>query len=432
MTDDWKLVDFPEPAEFLFLPARYKVLYGGRGAAKSWSAADALLLIAGDEYKRILCARETQTSITESVHRLLRDRIEALGLSPIYDIQKSIIRCTRTGSEFIFVGIKTDPAKIKSTEGIDICWVEEAEKVSEESWAVLVPTIRKEGSEIWVTFNPNEESDPTSQRFLKKPPPEAKVVKMSWRDNHWLPEALRKEKDYLYRVDPEAAAHVWGGEFRKSSEAQIFKGKYRVEGFDPYEIARDGHTRVLRHGWTGPYFGADWGFSNDPDTLVKCWRDQTNLYIEYEAYGVGVNLNEIPALWSDVPEASTHVIRADNARPETIYHVSSMGFNVTAADKWPGSVEDGIRWLRAHESIVIHPRCKRTEEEVRLYRYKTDRLTGDVLPIIEDKHNHCIDALRYAFQPAIRVPEVEEVVTFDEPVQIDPILDDFDQQINVL
>src|SRR5262249_1216643 len=378
---------------------------------------------------RVLCARETQASITESVHRLLCEQIELLGLSGAYNIQKSAILGSN-GSDFIFAGIRTDPNKIKSTEGIDVCWVEEADKVSEASWRTLIPTVRKEGSQIIITFNPNEESDPTSKRFLLNPPPDAIVRQLTWRDNPWFPETLKKEMEYDYRVDPEAAAWIWGGQFRKTSSAQIFKGKYVVEAFEPYEIDKDGKTLVLKAGWTGPYFGADWGFSSDPDTLVKCWRDQTKLYIEYEAYGVGVNLNEIPQLWAPIPGSREHLIRADNARPETIFHVSGMGFNVTAAEKWPGSVEDGIRWLKAHESIVIHPRCKRTEEEFRLYRYKTDPVTGDVLPIIVDKHNHCIDALRYAFQPAIRVPEVEDTMVYEESVQISPDLDMWEFKTN--
>ncbi len=420
----------PEYAQLFFRPKRYKVLFGGRGAAKSWSVARALLMLAPKKKMRILCARETQISITESVHRLLKDQIELLGLGKIYEVQKAAIRCLN-GSEFIFAGIRTDPAKIKSTEGVDICWVEEAEKVSEESWAILIPTIRKAGSEIWITFNPNEETDPTSKRFLLNPPPEAKVHRVSWEDNLWFPETLEKEKNYLYRVDPEAAAHVWGGQFRKGSQAQIFRGKYVVEEFEAEEKARDGRLHP-KTDWSGPYFGADWGFSSDPTTLVKLWIFQGKLYVEQEAYGIGVELNQIPQLFDSIPGSRQHVVRADNSRPETIFHVAQLGFNIVAAEKWPGSVEDGIGWLRHFESIVIHPRCKHTEEEARLYRYKTDPVTGDVLPIVIDKHNHCWDAIRYAMQPAIRVPEQEQVYVHEEQVSISPDLDEFDLGMSFL
>ena len=420
----------PEYAQLFFRPKRYKVLFGGRGAAKSWSVARALLMLAPKKKMRILCARETQISITESVHRLLKDQIELLGLGKIYEVQKAAIRCLN-GSEFIFAGIRTDPAKIKSTEGVDICWVEEAEKVSEESWAILIPTIRKAGSEIWITFNPNEETDPTSKRFLLNPPPEAKVHRVSWEDNRWFPAELLKEKDYLYRVDPEAAAHVWGGQFRKGSQAHIFRGKYVVEEFEAEEKARDGRLHP-KTDWSGPYFGADWGFSSDPTTLVKLWIFQGKLYVEQEAYGIGVELNQIPQLFDSIPGSRQHVIRADNSRPETIFHVAQLGFNIVAAEKWPGSVEDGIGWLRHFESIVIHPRCKHTEQEARLYRYKTDPVTGDVLPIVVDKHNHCWDAIRYAMQPAIRVPEQEQVYVHEEQVSISPDLDEFDLGMSFL
>jgi phage terminase large subunit len=217
-------IQFPRKLQFLFRKKRYKVLYGGRGSAKSWSIARALFILAlnpallfGDDRKsiRILCARELQNSIKESVHQLLRDQIEQMGLSAFFNITDSSIT-SLNGSEFIFSGIKQNVTKIKSMEGIDIVWVEEAEKVSHNSWQVLIPTIRKDGSEIWVSFNPDEETDATSQRFLVNPPPAdvATIVKLNWTDNPWFNAELRKEKDYLYAVDTDAAEHVWGGHFQ--------------------------------------------------------------------------------------------------------------------------------------------------------------------------------------------------------------------------
>lgn len=449
-------VDFPRKMQPLFRPKRYKILKSGRGCAKSWSIARALLLMAAKKPIRILCTREYQTSITESVHQLLSQQIEALGLSSIYEITQKLIRCQRTGSAFIFAGIKTDPKKIKSTEGIDICWIEEAEKVSEESWKFLIPTIRKDGSEIWVSFNPDQEDDPTSKRFISKLPPNSIVIDLTQADNPWFPDTLKVEMEYDYSVDPEAAAHVWGGQFRKGSNAQIFGPRkfpdgssvpmYVVQEFSPYEIARDGQTLVLKTGWSGPYFGGDWGFNPDPVTLTKCWLDATKVYIEYEAYGVSVELPQIPAMYAAIPGAKEHVIRADNARPETISYVANccvhcgvhadfhqdaqdhgfQGYGVVAVEKWPGSVEDGIAWLRGHEQIVIHPRCKHTAEEARLYKKKVDPISNDILPIIVDKHNHCWDAIRYAFQPMICAPEQERVVTFEEDIHISSALDEWD------
>jgi phage terminase large subunit len=376
----------------LFKPKRYKVLWGGRGGAKSWGVAKTLLMMAAHTKLRILCARELQVSISESVHKLLADQIaNEPWLRARYEVQKTTIICTATGSEFFFVGIKNNVTKIKSFEGADICWAEEAEKVSNHSWQVLIPTIRKPGSEIWVTFNPDLETDPTSVRFLLNAPPGAWVQKIGHEDNPWLPKELREEMEYLYKIDPEAAAHVWGGGFRTNSEAQIFRGKYRVEAFTP------------EPDWDGPYYGADWGFSVDPTALVQLFIHDNTLYIYNEAYGHHVDIDDTPELFDGIPGARKAKIRADSARPETISYMNRHGYGgVTGASKWQGSVEDGIAFLRSFKAIVIHPRCKHAQEEARLYSFKVDRLTKDVTTDIEDKHNHIWDAVRYALEPLIK------------------------------
>jgi phage terminase large subunit len=382
-------VELPEAFQFLAQPARYKVAYGGRGSAKSWSVARVLCLLAASKPIRILCARELQSSIRDSVHRLLADQIEALNLSARLEIQNAEIRGVN-GSLFIFEGLRHNTTKIKSMEGIDICWVEEAERVSEESWKILVPTIRKPGSEIWVTFNPEQETDPTYTRFVKNPPPDAIVRKVNHDQNPWFPIELRKEMEYDYRVDPDSAAHIWGGECKKIGDAQVLKGKWTIGDFTP------------EADWNGPYYGADWGFSQDPTTLVRMWIHKRTLYIEYEAYGVGVEITETPALFDNVPGSRKHTIRADSARPETISYMKRQGFNIMAAKKGPGSVEDGIAHLRGYEKIIIHPRCKYAAQEARLYSYKVDKLTGDILPILLDANNHIIDAIRYGLEPVIK------------------------------
>jgi len=382
-------VALPEAFQFLTEAARYKVAYGGRGSAKSWSVARVLCLLAASKPIRILCARELQSSIRDSVHRLLADQIDALNLSARLEIQNAEIRGVN-GSLFIFEGLRHNTTKIKSMEGIDICWVEEAERVSEESWKILVPTIRKPGSEIWVTFNPEQETDPTYTRFVKNPPPDAIVRKVNHDQNPWFPIELRKEMDYDYRVDPDSAAHIWGGECKKIGDAQVLKGKWTIDDFTP------------EADWNGPYYGADWGFSQDPTTLVRMWIHKRTLYIEYEAYGVGVEITETPALFDNVPGSRKHTIRADSARPETISYMKRQGFNIMAAKKGPGSVEDGIAHLRGYEKIIIHPRCKYAAQEARLYSYKVDKLTGDILPILLDANNHIIDAIRYGLEPVIK------------------------------
>ena len=388
MTDKIRL-QIAEPLQFLTQKARYKVAYGGRGSGKSWNVARTLLIMAGMRPIRILCARELQVSIRDSVHRLLADQIDTMGLDGFYQVKdKEIVG--RNGSMFIFEGLRHNITKIKSMEGIDICWVEEAERVSESSWKVLVPTIRKSGSEIWVTFNPDDENDPTYKRFIKNPPPDSIVVKVNFDQNPWFTDELRKEMEYDFRVDPDSAAHIWGGECRKISDAQVLKGKWVIDAFEP------------RPEWSGPYFGADWGFSKDPTVLVKSYIHDRTLYVSEEAYGVGVEITETPALFDSVEGARKHTIRADSARPETISFMKRSGFNVIAAKKGPGSVEDGIQHLRGYEKIVIHPRCKYTSQEARLYSYKVDKLTGDILPILVDANNHCMDAIRYSLEPIMR------------------------------
>jgi phage terminase large subunit len=392
----------PAYAAGLFEARRYKVLYGGRGAARSWSIARALLITAAARPLRVGCFREFQKSIKDSVHRLLTDQIALLGL-PGYVITDHELRHTN-GSLFLFEGLRNNVTKLKSLEGIDVAWVEEAEHVSRPSWDILIPTIRKPGSEIWVNFNPDVEDDPTYQRFVVHPPPNAWVAKVSSADNPWFPPELAAERAYLYAVDPDAAAQVWGGECRRASAAQILRGKWSVEPFEPEST------------WDGPYHGADFGFARDPNTLVKCWiapgvlanpHSTGRLMLEYEAYKVGQDTDDIPTHWmAVVPGCEKYRIRGDCARPETISYLARHGFSdIVGVEKWAGSVEDGIAYLRQFEQIVIHPRCPHAAEEARHYSYKVDPRTADVLPIVGDAHNHIWDAVRYALAPLIQSPD---------------------------
>jgi phage terminase large subunit len=300
-------ITMPSVFAFLFTPARYKVAYGGRDGAKSWSFANALLLKAAQQPLRILCTREYQSSIAESVYKVLVDQIHRLNLLPYYEVQKSVIR-SYCGSEFIFKGLRMNVMEIKSTEGIDICWVEEAQMMTDDSWQVLIPTIRKPNSEIWISFNTGEVDDPTYRRFVANPPPEAIVRKVNYSDNPFHGEVMEKERQYLLRVDPEAHDHVWLGNPLKISDACIFKGKFETDIFE----AREGEQL---------FFGADFGFSNDPSTLVRAFIRDNTLFVEHEAYGLGVELDEMPAFYDSVPGSRDWIIWADNSRPETIAYL---------------------------------------------------------------------------------------------------------------
>lgn len=380
---------FPERFEGIFQPHRYKVFYGGRGGAKSWSVARALLLLTSVRKLRVLCAREIQASIADSVHKLLCDQIVDLGLTSYYAVTKSSIYCMATGSEFIFKGLRHNTTEIKSLEGVDLCWVEEAQAVSTESWDLLIPTIRKKGSEIWITFNPINPDDATWSRFVLSPPEDALVVKVNYNDNPWFPIELERERLYCQRTDPDAYSYIWEGNPRIFSDAQVFRNKFVVEEFETPKDARFFH-------------GADWGFANEPTTLVRCFIKGDRLYVDREAYGVGVELDETPQLFDSIETARKWPIKADSARPETISYMSRHGFRVSAAKKWAGSIEDGLAVLKSFEKIVIHPSCKHTADEFRLYSYKVDKNNGDVLPVIVDANDHCIDAIRYSLDGYIR------------------------------
>ncbi len=372
-------------------PARYKIAYGGRGSGKSWTFARGLVLLAYKEPLRVLCARELQNSIQDSVHQLIKDQIEMMGLEAGFSVKEKGIY-SHAGAQFLFKGLrgmKNNATQLKSLEGTDICWIEEGQTVSKSSMETLAPTIRKPGSEIWITFNPDQESDPVYQ-LSKNPPPGSIVRKVNYDENPWFPKELELERQWMQRTDPDAYAHVWEGHCRQYTDAQVLRGKWIVEPFTP---GKD---------WNGPYYGADWGYAKDPTALVRCWIHESRLYIEHEAWAVGCEIDETPALFDTVPEARQNLIRADSARPETISYMRRKGFRIVGVKKGKGSVEDGVAHLRGYEKIIIHPRCAHAAEEARLWSFKVDKLSGDVLPRLEDKNNHCWDATRYALEPIIR------------------------------
>jgi phage terminase large subunit len=393
---------WPEPFDALLYDreSQYLIFYGGRGGMKSWQFARALAIRALQSRELILCTREFQSTIADSVYRVIQDQIEALGLTKYFSFTQTSIKSIN-GSEFIFKGLRHNVMEIKSTEGVTICWVEEAQRVSKESWDVLIPTIRREGSQIWASFNTGSIDDPTYQYFVVNTPPGTVLRKVGWQDNPWFPKALDQKRRHLQLVDPEAYQNVWEGEPLKVSDAEIFKGKWRVEAFVAPPDARF-------------YYGADWGFGADPMTMGRCYIQDKKLYVDYDCYAYGVELDDMPPLWETVPASREWPILADDSRPELIKFMRKNGFNVRGAPKsWKetdvdasakkeGSIKEGISYLRNFEAIVIHERCKEMILEAKLYRYKTDPQTGEVLPIIIDKHNHAWDRTRYALQPLIR------------------------------
>ena len=246
--------EFPIKLEGLFKKSRYKVCLGGRGGAKSWGISRALLILGAKSPLRILCAREFMTSMRDSVHKLLCDQIESLGLLNFYEITQASIR-GKNGTEFAFVGLKNNVANVKSYEGIDICWVEEAQTVSRLSWNILIPTIRKAGSEIWVSFNPELETDETYQRFVANPPEDCITMRVNWYDNPWFPDTLRMEKDALKQRDEEAYNQVWEGLCRQTVDGAIFAKEMQAAEKDgritriQYDAIKPVHA-VFDLGWS--------------------------------------------------------------------------------------------------------------------------------------------------------------------------------------
>jgi len=396
-------IQLPKWSEILFdESARYIAVKGGRGSGKSRSVATALNLRAAAKPLRILCVREIQKSIRDSSKRLLDDDAERIGLTSFYNSLETEVRGAN-GSLFLFAGLRHNIDSIKSMEGIDICWVEEAQSVSRTSLETLIPTIRKPGSQIVFTWNPKHESDPIEEMFGRDDlPPDSRLQTVNYTDNPWFPDVLQKEAAYDLSRDPEKYNHVWMGGYLRNSESRVFKN-WTVEEF---EAPADALFRL----------GADWGFASDPSVLVRCHIVGRKLFIDYEAHMVGCEIMDLPSLFMSVPGAEKWPITADSARPETISHMRQHGFpKIQAAVKGPKSIEDGIEWLKSFD-IVVHPRCRHTIDELTMYSYKTDPLTQLVLPLLEDKNNHIIDALRYACEGARRANIVRP--TFVAPIAV--------------
>lgn len=366
---------------------RRNYIYGGRGSGKSHDVAEYCLFRAYQSKIKVLCTRELQNSIADSVYSLLKNKITDMHLDFFFTVYKDRI-VGNNGSEFIFKGIHNNVSEIKSMENISIAWLEESQSLSRESIDVIVPTIRAPGSILIFTFNPYKDNDPIYME-MKNATEDDLVIKANYSDNPWFPEELRLEMERDKKNDYQKYLWVWEGECLGLSDAQIFRGKYVVENFETPKNA-DFH------------FGADWGFANDPTTLVRSFIVGNDLYIDMCAGKVGCDLEDTPSLFNEVQGSSIYPIYADSARPETISFMRSKHYNVIAAEKWNGSVEDGIQYLRSFSCIHIHERCKAVAEEFDLYQYKVDRQTGEVLRVPVDKFNHYIDAIRYSLTVPMR------------------------------
>jgi len=356
-----------------------------------------------DPNRRTVCVREVQKSLAQSVKRLLEDKIKKLGVESAFIVQESMIKSAHGSGIIIFQGMQNHTSdSIKSLEGYDCAWVEEAQSLSQRSLDLLRPTIRKEGSQLWFTWNPSLETDPVDVLLRgEKPPPDATVIEVNYQDNPWFPDVLKAEMEYDRGRDYEKYEHVWLGKYVQNSSTRVFKN-WCVEEF---ETPADATLR----------FGADWGFASDPTVLIRCFIEGRTLYVDHEAYMVGCEIVNTPELFFQIPESERWPIVADSARPETISYMRSHGFpKIMAAVKGPKSLEEGVEWLKSYD-IVVHPRCQHTIDELTMYSYKKDALTDAVLPVLEDKDNHLIDALRYACESVRRTQKASKP-TYVEPL----------------
>ena len=382
------MIELPQWAEEYVAPMRYKVAYGGRSAAKSYSYASLLLLSAAQQHERVLCCREIQRSIANSVKRILDDQIrrfERIGAFPrnYFVSTRNEISCPTTDSLFIFSGLKSNVDSIRSSEGITKVWVDEAQNASQNSLTVLIPTIRAPGSELWFSFNPRYEDDPVYQLFVVGPaPPNALIKKVNYYDNKWFSDENKTDMLWDKERDPDKYRHVWLGEPVRHSKAQVMYGVWRED-----EVPEPPKDTIF-------YYGLDFGFSGDPTALVRCWIDDRTLYIDRELYNYGVELDDLPTLIKSVVPDGWQIY-ADPSRPDAISHLNRHGLKVTKARAGKNSIVEGIGHLRSFD-IVIDPSCKNTVYEFMSYSYKTDPVTDEVTPIIIDAHNHIVDCCRYA------------------------------------
>jgi len=388
---------FPEKLEFLFKPCRYKVAYGGRGSGKSWSFAKALLIQGAQKPLRILCVREVQKSIKDSVHRLLSDKIEELELGSFYTILETEIRGAN-GTAILFSGlsnITTD--SLKSFEGVDRCWAEEAHAITKDSWNKLTPTIRKDDSEIWLSFNPELETDETYRRFITSPPPDCISVSMNYSDNPWFPDVLEKERLHAKATMPEDDyQQIWEGKCRPTVIGAIYAREVATAmkegriGHCPYDPQLKVHT-VWDMGW------------NDSMVVLMVQRLRSEIriidHIEESQKTLAWYMDELNKRrynWGldFLPHDASH---KDYKTGQSAKYILANSYGRRPKDTPNISVEEGIKTLRGIFGQIIFnaPKTERLVECLKRYRRGVPITTGEPGAPLHDEWSHGADCARY-------------------------------------
>lgn len=358
-------------------------IHGGRGSSKSHTVAEVVVAKMEEKQRRVVGARQFQKSIAESSKEVLEVKIKKFGLEGWWIGRDEIVN-EKNGSRATFIGLDRNPESIKSLEGSDICWVEEARTTKVGSIEMLVPTVlRKAGSQIIWTWNPGEPDDPI-ETYLRgpEPPPNTKIIEATIEDNPYFYQTrLVKQMEHMKKHNYERYLHIWRGGYNTRSESQIFK-----------------NTRIGRINTEGlvPQFGLDFGFSNDPAALIKVYVSlKTNqIYIAQETFGKP-KIIKMAEWMSAVTESNRYTIIGDSSRPELIDYLNGEGYTVVPSRKGPGSLKTGIEWLQGFD-IIIDPDCPYMQNEARLYSYEVDPYTKKVLNDPCDSDNHGWDAVRYA------------------------------------
>lgn len=392
-------IQFPSKLKCLFRPKRLKVLHGGRGSGKSWAVARALLLQGAQRPLRILCTREVQKSIKDSVHRLLTDQIQAMGLGQQYEVLESEIR-GKNGSLFVFAGLAQHTVEsIKSFEGVDIVWIEEAQVVTKRSWDVLTPTIRKDGSEIWVTLNPDMETDETYKRFVDGQPEETEhafVVQMNWRDNPWFPATLEAERQNTLVRDPENYQNIWEGAVRRVSEGAIYR--YEIERlYDekrvrpvPYDPLLRVHT-VWDLGWND---AMTIGFWQRSGAEMRCidYIEESHRTIDW--YVAQIEKRQYRWGTDFIPHDGASRNFQTGKSTEEILQAMGRAVEVLPAIH----IEEGIKAARMMFPRVYfdQDKCARLLECLKRYQRVINQRTMEASIPLHDEYSHGADMFRYA------------------------------------
>lgn len=396
----------PAALEPIWQPRRYKVMHGGRGGGKSWSVAGALLTMAAARPLRVLCTREVQKSIKQSVHQLLKDQIARLNLHAFFEVLETEIRGVN-GSLFLFAGLQSHTVdSIKSFEGCDIVWVEEAHGVSKKSWDVLIPTIRKEGSEIWLTLNPDMATDETYVRFIATPSPDTLVIEINWRDNPWFPRVLDEERRKAKRTMlPDDYAHIWEGRARKVAAGAIYRHEMEAMYLDnrvrdvPYDPTLPVHT-VWDLGW------------NDSMTITMVQRGPQDVriidYIEDSHRTLDwyvARLEKRPYRWGT--DYLPHDGKTKNFQTgkSTEQLLLELGRKSVVSQQRATDVEEGIKSARMlfPRTYIDQTKCARLLECLKRYQRRIHTVTNEPMEPLHDEYSHGADNYRYV---SLWVPEM--------------------------